>query len=222
MKGIERARDWKRWERWRVEGKRERKLQAVEGEFKWNQVGSLPVCVCVCVEAGSYVYGGGLAACVCVWIFMLFSVVELDTFGILEFGPQTRNFHPGGSDEEGSGGGGWPCRGAVWGSEWAVPLSSLPSFPPLHTFTVQLSVSTLTLSGWGVRIEEKTCHREESTGRKEEKPLHSRTQQEESPACEYTTFAKENLILHCNIMSLYSSSCCLHGVFGPLWISSSK
>lgn len=27
---------------------------------------SARVCVCVRVEAGSYVYGGGLAACVCV------------------------------------------------------------------------------------------------------------------------------------------------------------
>lgn len=128
-----------------MEGKREKESCRLWGaslnETRWGLC--LGVFVCVCVGAGSYVCmeGGWLN------LYAVFSIVELDTFGISEFGPQTRNFHPGGSDEGGSGGGGWPCRGAVWGSEWAVPLSSLPSFSPLHTFTVQLSVSTLTLSG---------------------------------------------------------------------------
>lgn len=123
-----------------MEGKREKESCRLWGaslnETRWGLC--LGVFVCVCAW--------GLVH-MCVWRGVGFSIVELDTFGISEFGPQTRNFHPGGSDEGGSGGGGWPCRGAVWGSEWAVPLSSLPSFSPLHTFTVQLSVSTLTLSG---------------------------------------------------------------------------
>lgn len=84
----------------------------------------------------------------CVWRGVGFSIVELDTFGISEFGPQTRNFHPGGSDEGGVGGRRMAVQGGCMGVGMGCPsLLSLPSFSPLHTFTVQLSVSTLTLSG---------------------------------------------------------------------------
>ncbi len=160
MKGIERARDRKRWERWRVTWgggeKRERKLQAVGGEFKWNQVGSLPVCVCV---AASYVCmeGGWLHVCVCVCVCVCesvccCSVVELDTFGILEFGPQTRNFHLGGLDEGGGGGGsrggGWPCRGGCMGVGMGCPslLSSVfPSLAYIHSPAVRLHTHSIRL-----------------------------------------------------------------------------
>lgn len=115
--------------------------------------------VFVCARGGWFicVYGGGLAACVCeseccffyrwarhIWNFGIWAAdQEFSSWGVRRGGDRGRRM---------------AVQGAVWGSEWAVPLSSLPSFPPLHTFTVQLSVSTLTLSGWGVRIEEKTCH----------------------------------------------------------------
>lgn len=36
---------------------------------------------------------------------------DLDGFGILVFGPQTRNLHPGGSARGGLESGGWQCRG---------------------------------------------------------------------------------------------------------------
>ncbi len=145
MKGIERARDRKRWERWRVTWgggeKRERKLQAVGGEFKWNQVGSLPVCVCV---AASYVCmeGGWLhvcvCVCVCVWICMLL---------FCRWAGHIWNFRIWATDQEfsswgvrrGGGGGVWGRRmamqGGLYGGRNGLSLSPLfrLSLPCIHS-----------------------------------------------------------------------------------------
>lgn len=43
------------------------------------------------------------------------SACDLDGFGILVFGPQTRNLHPGGSGRGGLESGGWQCRGPEGG-----------------------------------------------------------------------------------------------------------
>ncbi len=140
MKGIERARDRKRWERWRVTWgggeKRERKLQA--GGVSLNETrGSLPVCVW-CVWWGSYVFWRGLAACV--WICMLL---------FCRWAGHIWNFRIWATDQEfsswgvrrgrgGGGGGVWGRRmamqGGLYGGRNGLSLSPLfPSFPPLHT-----------------------------------------------------------------------------------------
>lgn len=97
------------------------------------------------------------------------SACDLDGFGILVFGPQTRNLHPGGSGRRGGLEiGGWQCGGPTGGREvgrevgWVgvklgcpslLPLSLVscslpPSLPPFACVQLlQLSVSPLTLSG---------------------------------------------------------------------------
>ncbi len=136
-----------------MEGKREKESCRLWGvslnETRWGLC--LCVCVCVCV-AGSYVFleGGWLHVCESVCCC---SVVELDIFGILEFGPQTRNFHLGGLDEGGgggggSGGGGWPCRGGCMGVGMGCPslLSSVfPSLAYIHSPAVRLHTHSIRL-----------------------------------------------------------------------------
>lgn len=92
------------------------------------------------------VWGGGESVSCC-------SAYDLNRFGILVFGPQTRNLHPGGSAERGFGGWMMAAQGARWGREGCrmgcpslLPLSlSLPPFACVQL--LQLSVSPLTRSG---------------------------------------------------------------------------
>lgn len=124
-----------------VEGKKERESCRLWGvslnETRWG----VGVCGgrCLCAWRGLVGY---------VWEYVRCSVVpELDKFGILEFGPETRNFHPGGYNG-GVLGAEVGRAGGLYG-ERNGPSFSLPTFPPLHTFIVQLSVSTLALSDCG-------------------------------------------------------------------------
>lgn len=88
------------------------------------------------------------------------SACDLDGFGNLVFGPQTRNLHPGGSWRGGFESGGWQCRGPEGGRKGCVCVSvggvrmgclsssSLTLLPPSACVQLlQLSVSPLTLSG---------------------------------------------------------------------------
>lgn len=87
------------------------------------------------------------------------SACDLDGFGILVFGPQTRNLHPGGSGRGGLESGGWQCRGPEGGgtaggggknglSLSLSPLRLLLSFSlPSHVFSCSSCRSPHSLSG---------------------------------------------------------------------------
>lgn len=145
-------------DRWGVNGKTGGvgELWAFAGvKFKWNQV------CCGTSKRGHFCKKMGGQVCESV----SYSACDLDVFGILVFGPQTRNLHPGGSARGGLESGEWQCRGPEGGGtagerrgggqEWAVSLllslSSSPLAPFLPPFAcvqlLQLSVCPLTLSG---------------------------------------------------------------------------
>lgn len=94
------------------------------------------------------------------------SACDLDVFGILVFGPQTRNLHPGGSARGGLESGEWQCRGPEGGGtegerrggarmgclSFALSLSPsplrllLPFSLPLHVFSCSSCLSAHSLS----------------------------------------------------------------------------
>lgn len=95
-------------DRWGVNGKTGGvgELWAFAGVmFKWNQV------CCGTSKRGHFCKKMGGQVCESVSC----SACDLDVFGILVFGPQTRNLHPGGSARGGLESGEWQCRGPEGG-----------------------------------------------------------------------------------------------------------